>query len=173
MQEPRCYFPSFTGLLVDSVRYFKCTPCNNNMILLSTVVHYIFFSIPAFTCYCYSLCPHTSTICLTYNVHHNITLSTALPKYGNGIQQLLRVYTDVDSCLCMLRHCFYIFMCWAWSSSTWKGIQTLLSLPSIIIIIILIVMEYLFNMLGFSIFLAWYFSWPLTGKYLPNFVSHF
>ena len=166
MQEPRCYFPSFTGLLVNSVRYFKYSPWNNNMILLSTVVHDLHSCF--YMLLLYSLPPHLNHLSYTYN----ITLSTALPKYGR-IQQLLRVYTDVDSCLRMLRHCFYIFMCWAWSSSTWKGIQTLLSLPSIIIIIILIVMEYLFDMLAFSIFLAWYFSWPFTGKYLANFVSHF
>lgn len=133
----------------------------SDFILLSSLRPLYILLLLAFT---YSLPPHLNHLFYLYKVNRPGSCCQLhyRPRYGSGTQQLLRVYTNMDSCHCLLHYRFHIFFRWARSSSTWEGIQTVVS-PFSIYHYHNAHSYYLFTLLGFSIFTYWSFSGQLSG----------
>lgn len=128
--------------------------------LLSSLRPLYILLLLAFT---YSLPPHLNHLFYLYKVNRpgSCCQPHYRPGYGSGTQQLLRVYTNMDSCHCLLHYRFHIFFRWARSSSTWEGIQIVVS-PFSIIITMLIVITFL---------LCWASLSSLSDLFLANFLG--
>lgn len=107
----------FLSDMVDSVRYVEWSPINQ----LPVVEYYILlhFSFYIF----YSLLPNINmSNHLSYAlVQHYHMLSTVLTRHGT--HRLPSVYAHLGSCHRLLHYCSHIFMRWAHSASTWKGMN--------------------------------------------------